>query len=68
MTKFLDYFVPFTLALVSFLPMILMLWDAFTWLIGLPMLQSWVVWETARILAAVAYTFINLAIWTGLNQ
>jgi hypothetical protein len=68
MTKFLDYFVPFILALVSFLPLFLLLWDGFTWMIGLPMLQTWVIWDTPRILASVTYTFVNFVIWAGLNQ
>jgi hypothetical protein len=65
MDEFLDYFVPITAFLVGFIPLIILLWDGFVWLIDLPMLHSWVVWSTARILAVSAYTMIAIVISAG---
>ena len=65
MEKFLDYFVPITAFLIGFLPLILLLWDGFVWLIDLPMLHSWVVWDAARFYLVAVYSLVVISIASG---
>ena len=65
MEKFLDYFVPITAFLIGFLPLILLLWDGVVWLIDLPVLHSWVVWDATRLYLAAVYSLVVISIASG---